>query len=394
MIKSGRQLIQKKSNEGLNYFFNEIADKINPNVSKILENILRGKELSATEGLELMKVVGADFQALIFVADYLRYRRVGDIVTYVVNRNINFTNICVGKCRFCAFRRDKNAPDAYMMPLNEIVSRAIEAWRKGATEVCIQGGLHPNVDANFYVKIIKAIKQKIPKIHIHGFSPMEIFYGGSKIGLSIKDTLMILREAGLDSIPGTAAEILDDDVRKVICPNKLDTKTWVELIKTAHRLGIPTTSTIMYGHIDSFRHRVNHIALLRDIQKDTGGFTEFVPLTFIHWNTPLYLEGEVGSGATGVDDLKMYAVSRLMLDGWIDNIQVSWVKSGPKFAQVALMAGANDFSGTLMEENISRTAGSYFGQFLPPEEIRKIIRSIGRVPAERTTLYKILKVYN
>jgi 7,8-didemethyl-8-hydroxy-5-deazariboflavin synthase CofH subunit len=374
--------------------FEYIFMSIDPVVASILDKALDGKELSAEEGIELFKVRGSELRALVLTADELRRRAVGDVVTYVVNRNINFTNICVVRCGFCAFSKDLADPNAYFLSVDEIVQRAKEAWKMGATEVCIQGGLHPNIRADFYAEICKAIKKEIPLIHIHAFSPMEIIYGAEKTGLGLEEYLKYLKEAGLDSIPGTAAEILDDQIRGIICPKKIDVRTWVEVIKTAHKLGIPTTSTMMYGHVDQPVDRAKHLVLLRQIQKESGGFTEFVPLSFIHPNTLIYKNGSARPGATGAEDIKMYAVSRLILNGYINNIQVSWVKLGLKFAQVCLNAGANDFGGTLMEENISRAAGAFSRQYISPEELRRLIKDIGRTPAQRTTTYKIMKVFN
>lgn len=367
---------------------------LDPQIADILEKSLSNKELSREEGIQLMNVKNLELSALILTADYIRKTKVGDIVTYVINRNINFTNICEKKCTFCAFSKDKGNSEAYNLTIKEILKRAKEALKIGATELCIQGGINSSLDANYYEKIIKSIKKEIPDIHIHGFSPQEIYDGGKKIGLSIRDTLSFLKDAGLDSIPGTASEILVDEIRKRICPNKIDVKTWVNIIKTAHKLHIPTTSTILYGHIETMKDRIDHLKILRDIQKETSGFTEFVPLTFIYQNTSLYqnenlLNSSNFNESTGVDDIKMYAVSRLFLNNF-ENIQVSWVKLGEKFAQVALTVGANDFGGTLMEENISKSAGATNGEFISPERINKIILAMGRIPAQRTTTYEII----
>ncbi|RLG92703.1 MAG: 7,8-didemethyl-8-hydroxy-5-deazariboflavin synthase subunit CofH [Candidatus Hecatellales archaeon] len=374
-------------------FKEEFFKALDPIVAKILDKALDGKEVSRGEALELFKTKNLDFQALILVADWLRRKKVGDIVTYVCNRNINFTNVCYNDCGFCAFSKKIGDPEAYLLKPEEVGLKAKEAWLMGATEVCVQGGLHPKIDAYYYEEIVKSIKAYTPKIHIHGFSPMEIVYGSRKAGLTVKETLKMLKEAGLGSIPGTSAEILVDEVRREICPKKITCKEWVETVKTAHRLGIPSTSTIMYGHIDKPEDWAVHLSMLKEIQRETHGFTEFVPLTFVHWNTPIYLEGKSKPGATGFEDLKMYAVSRIFFNGLIDNIQVSWVKLGVKFAQVALNAGANDFGGTLMEENISRAAGATTGQNLPVEEIVRVIKDAGRIPAERTTTYQIIKAY-
>jgi FO synthase subunit 2 len=376
----------------LSGFLSQISLSIDPVVSDILDRALDGKELSRKDASELFNTTGTGFNLLMFVADEIRRRTVGNVVTYVVNRNINFTNICTAKCGFCAFSREPNDPDAYTLSAEEVAARAEEGWRTGATEVCIQGGLNPTVDGYLYAQICRAVKEKIPMLHIHAFSPMEIVYGAEKAGLTITEHLKMLKEAGLDSIPGTAAEILDDNVRRIICPRKINVQTWIDVVKTAHKLGIPTTSTIMYGHVDQPQQWVEHISLLRDIQKETHGFTEFIPLSFIHPNTPLYRNGQAGPGATGSQDIKVHAISRLMLSGYINNIQASWVKLGPKVAQICLTAGANDLGGTLMEENISRTAGATNGQILDPAEMMRLISDMGRAPAQRNTTYKILKL--
>ena len=378
---------------GFEAFFEHAIKKMDPIVSNILDRALSGRIISSSEGAELFRAKGFELNALVFVADELRRRTVGDMVTYVVNRNINFTNVCFVKCGFCAFSRDLSDPEAYLLSVEKIVQKAHEAWKVGATEVCIQGGIHPSLESDYYVEICRAIKKELPEIHIHAFSPMEIAHASWKSEESVEECLKRLKEAGLNSIPGTAAEILNLDIRRKICPNKISVETWVEVVKKAHRLAIPTSSTIMYGHIDSPEHWSNHLNLLREIQSETHGFTELVPLSFVHPNAPIYREGSARAGATGVEDIKMYAVSRLMLNQHIPNIQVSWVKLGRKFAQVCLNAGANDFGGTLMEENISKAAGANSSQYLSPEEIQRLIIDIGRTPAERTTTYNILRMF-
>ena len=360
---------------------------IAPTIEEILDKAMEDF-ISHEEALKLIKTTGSDYQALIRAADLRRQELVGDEVTYIQNWNINFTDICTGTCGFCAFRKDPGQDGAYFLDVDEIVRRAKTAWNDGAIEICIQGGLHPDVDAYFYEKILLAVKAEIPDIHIHAFSPMEIYYGAAQSGLTLKETLKMLKDAGLGSMPGTAAEILNDDVRKVICPGKLTTQEWVRVIETAHQTGIPTTCTMMYGHVESVEHRIEHLEILRNIQKKTGGFTEFVPLTFMHQNAPIYRQGISSPGTTGTEDLKLYAVSRLMFGDLIPNIQVSWVKLGFKFAQVCLTAGCNDMGGTLGEENISRSAGAQHGVYTPPEHLQYIIRDLGRIPAERDTLYK------
>jgi FO synthase len=285
---------------------------------------------------------------------------------------------------------------AYFLTMEEIAQKTIEARENGATEVCMQGGMHPDIDGNFYIEIIKTVKKAVPDMHTHAFSPFEIHYGAKTLNISEEDFIKRLKDVGHDTFPGTAAEVLDEEVRKIIAPRKIPTQVWIDVVKKAHKAGMRTTSTIMYGHMDKPYHWARHLGILRDIQKETGGFTEFVPLRFIPWNTRLYLnsKGKVNPGPTDLDQLKMYSVSRLMLRGWINNIQVSWVKQGPDFAQFSLTAGANDFGGTLMEEHISRAAGASHGQYFPPEEFRRLTREIGRTPAQRSTTYELLRVFN
>jgi FO synthase len=354
-----------------------------------LESFLAGHELSFEQGLELATAAGPALDALIAVADQLRRNSVGDTITYVVNRNINFTNVCFVGCSFCGFARGPAASDGYFHSTEEVVRRAQEAWSRGATEVCIQGGLPRDLDGFFYRDLLRAIKHAIPEMHVHAFSPMEISHGVDKTGLPLRDYLRMMKDEGLGSIPGTAAEILDDRVRKELSPNKLPAARWVEIISTAHELGIPTTSTMMYGHVEVPADWVRHILLLRSIQKRTGGFTEFVPLGFVHENTRLYKHGGARPGAKRDEHLLVHALSRILLRGAIENLQVSWVKLGFETSLACLNAGANDFSGTLMEESISKAAGANHGEYVSPEEFRTMIRSIGRVPAERTTTYKI-----
>jgi 7,8-didemethyl-8-hydroxy-5-deazariboflavin synthase CofH subunit len=364
-----------------------------PRIARILEQSLAGHELAFDEGLLLSAVDGADLAALVGTADELRRRAVGDVITYVVNRNINFTNICVVGCSFCGFSRGPRADDAYFLSLDQVADRAVEAWERGATEVCIQGGLPKDLDGYFYRDILRAIKARLPQMHIHAFSPMEVAYGVEKTGLPLREYLAMLKDEGLGSLPGTAAEILDDSVRSELSPNKLKVSQWVEIVKTAHSLGLPTTCTMMYGHVEEPAHWLRHILLLREIQKETGGFTEFVPLAFIHQKTRLYRQDGARAGATHREHLVVHALSRLLLHGWIKNVQVSWVKMGFEGSLDCLQAGANDFSGTLMEESISKSAGATFGEFVAPEEFRAMIRRIGRIPAERTTTYKIRTLF-
>lgn len=366
-------------------------------VSEILNRALSDKEITAQEGLRLYNTTGIDFHLVGLVADEIRKRRVGDTVTYVVNRNINFTNVCIKQCGFCAFSRDFREEEGYFLPTDEIVRRAKEAHQLGATEVCIQAGLPPDMDGDLYENICRAIKKEIPDIHIHGFSPEEVLYGASRSKTTIRDYLKRLKESGVNTLPGTAAEILDQKLRDKISPGRISVKDWVEVIKTAHNLGINTTSTMMFGHIETPEDRVNHIAKIREIQKETGGFTEFVPLNFVHSEAPMYkhqLHDGIRQGGSGNDVLLTHAIARIMLNNYIDNIQMSWVKEGQKMSQLLLMWGANDFGGTLINESISTSAGSNHGQLIRPKEIRRLAREIGRVPAERNTNYKILKKFD
>lgn len=363
-------------------------------VRECLHAVMGGEELTFERGLKLATAEGAALYALVAVADQLRRETVGDAITYVVNRNINFTNVCFVGCSFCGFGRGPGAPDAYSLSFEEMVRRAREAWDRGATEVCIQGGLPKDLDGLFYRDLLRAIKRAIPGMHVHAFSPMEIDYGVAKTGMPLRDYLRMMKDEGLGSIPGTAAEILDDRVRKELSPNKLQAARWVEIITAAHELGIPTTSTMMYGHVEEPADWVRHILLLRSIHKRTGGFTEFVPLGFIHENTRLYRHGCARPGAKREEHLRVHALARVLLHGAIKNIQVSWVKLGFEMSLACLQAGANDFSGTLMEESISKAAGATFGEYVSPQEFRTKIRSIGRVPAERTTTYKIRRTFD
>lgn len=366
-------------------------------VSEILNKALSDKEISAQEGLRLYSTAGIDFHLVGLVADEIRKRRVGDTVTYVVNRNINFTNVCIKQCGFCAFSRDFREEEGYFLPTDEIVRRAKEAHQLGATEVCIQAGLPPDMDGDLYENICREIKKEIPDIHIHGFSPEEVLYGATRSKTTIRKYLKRLKEAGVNTLPGTAAEILDQKLRDKISPGRISVKDWIEVIRTAHSLGINTTSTMMFGHIETLEDRVNHIVKIREIQKETRGFTEFVPLNFIHSEAPMYkhqLHDGIRQGGSGNDVLLTHAIARIMLNNHIDNIQMSWVKEGQKMSQLLLMWGANDFGGTLINESISTSAGSNHGQLIRPKEIRRLVREIGRIPAERNTNYKILRKFN
>ncbi|PIE15658.1 MAG: 7,8-didemethyl-8-hydroxy-5-deazariboflavin synthase subunit CofH [Rhodobacterales bacterium] len=364
-------------------------------VSRILEAFQAGQEVSQADGEILFAAQGEDMQAIIRLADQLRRQVNGDQVGFVVNRNINFTNICYMGCNFCGFAKRREDQGAEWLNLPTIVQRCREAVERGATEVCIQGGIHPKMPGTYYRDIVLAIKKAFPDLHIHAFSPFEIWYGAAKTKMSYADFIADLKECGLGSLPGTAAEILDTEVRKRLTKNKLSTERWVEIIRAAHQAGVPTTATIMYGHIDGPQHWAAHIALLRDIQKETGGFTELVPLSFVHYDSPLYTENpdEVRPGPTDHEVDKMHAVSRIMLHGWIDNIQTSWTKLGPERAQQLLSGGVNDFGGTLMNESISRAAGSDNGQEVTAYEMVQIIRDAGRIPVQRNTLYQVLEVF-
>jgi FO synthase subunit 2 len=370
---------------------------LTPGIARILERALGGEEISVDEGTALFEVTGTDYQALLIAADELREAAVGETVTYVVNRNINFTNVCIKHCGFCAFSRDHRTEEGYLLPSWEIVRRARQAWDLGATEVCVQAGLPPKMDGRLYIDLTIALKQALPDLHIHGFSPEEVLYGAVRSRVSVEEYIGWLKEAGVGSLPGTSAEILDDGVRDRIAPGRIRTAQWIEVVKAAHRAGIPTTSTIMYGHLETPRHRAEHIALLREIQRETWGFTEFVPLSFVHSEAPMFQKGlapEMRPGPTGQDVMRMYAVSRIMLNGFIPNIQVSWVKEGTRLAQVGLTAGGNDVGGTLINESISTAAGAGNGQLVRPQELRRIARDLGRMPAERSTLYGIRRVFH
>ena len=371
--------------------------EIDPVISDILNQSLDSKNISIKQAVELFDSKGTEMIMTAMVADMIRKKNVGDKVTYVINRNINFTNVCIKRCGFCAYSRDFRNEETYFLPIQEIVRRAQEAWKLGASEICIQAGLPPKMDGFLYVDICKAIKKELPNIHIHAFSPEEILYGSCRSGLSVKEYLSMLKESGLGSLPGTAAEILDQDLRDLISPGRISVSDWINVITSAHKLKIPTTSTIMYGHVETSENRAKHLELIRSIQKQTNGFTEFVPLSFIHKEAPMYnndLVKGISAGPTGHDVIKMHAISRIMLNNFIKNIQVSWVKEGAKMSQLLLQAGVNDFGGTLINESISTSAGSEFGQIMKPKEIRSLIMSAGRVPAQRNSVYEIIKVFD
>ena len=362
----------------------------------ILERALSGHDISVDEAARLFDADGSDLLAMIAAADELRARTVGDVVTYVINRNINFTNVCVKACGFCAFSRGHLAEEGYYLPVEEIIRRAQEAHDLGATEVCVQAGLAPGMDGWHYVKLCRALKEALPDVHVHGFSPEEVLYGSTLTGVSIREYLVAHKEAGVGSLPGTSAEVLVDEIRQQVSPGRIGTAQWIELIQTAHEVGLPTTSTIMYGYIESSLDKAIHLNILREIQKRTGGITEFVPLSFVYEEAPMFhRKPPVGlrRGASGAEVMKMYAVSRLMLNNTIPNLQVSWVKEGPKLSQIALLAGANDFGGTLINESISTAAGASYGQLMKPSQFRGMIREMGRIPAERSTTYQKIRVF-
>jgi len=360
-------------------------------VRVLIDRALSRGELSEADIARLFQARGDDFTAICAAADELRRQVNGDIVTYVVNRNINYTNICYFKCQFCAFSKGKLSENLrgapYDLGLDEIVRRAREAWARGGTEVCMQGGIHPEYTGETYLAIANAVKEALPEMHIHAFSPLEVWQGAQTLGIPVREFLVRLKEAGLDTLPGTAAEVLDDEVRAVLCPDKLNTGQWLDVMEAAHRTGFRTTSTIMYGHVDGPLNWARHLLSLKVLQQRTGGFTEFVPLPFVHMEAPLYLKGRARRGPTFREAVLMHAVARLVLHPHITNIQVSWVKMGPEGVKACLQAGANDLGGTLMNESITRAAGTEHGQELPPQRMEEIIRSIGRVPKQRTTTY-------
>jgi FO synthase len=363
-------------------------ERLDADIRSALRKAASRRPIDDDDALALFRADGGALEALCGVADDLRAAAVGDDVTYVVNRNINFTNVCYVGCRFCAFAQREVDAESYTLTLDEVADKAAEARAWGATEVCMQGGIHPDLPGSFYFDLVDAIKRRVPELHVHAFSPMEILNGSSKLGVSFREFLQECKARGLGSIPGTAAEILDDDVRWVLTKGKLPADTWEEIVRTAHGLGIPSSSTIMYGHVDAPPHWVFHIRRLARIQRDTGGFTEFVPLSFVHQNAPIYLAGKARPGATFNENRRMHAIARILLDGVIHNVQVSWVKMGVQACQTILNGGANDFGGTLMEETISRMAGAEWGIRMEPEQFDDAIRAIGRTPIQRTTTYE------
>lgn len=363
---------------------------VSPDVRTILDRALEGRELSTDEAERLLRAEGADLHWLARAADLARQDDSGDDVSYVVCRNINFTNVCYVGCSFCGFSRHREEADAYDHPHEVILEKCRDAVARGASEVCIQAGIDPRKTAEHYVEVLRAIKAEFPKLHIHAYSPEEIDFIQRKSGMPLAEVFAWLKEAGLGTMPGTAAEILDDAVRKQISPNKIMRERWVEIVRAAHAAGVRSSSTCMYGHIETPRQVAEHMGLLRELQKETGGFTEFVPLGFIHEKNTLFNFLGARPGSTAAEDLRMIAVGRLFLRPWITNIQVSWVKMGPKLGALCLDAGANDMGGTLMEESISRESGSQHGENFPAEEMRALIRSVGRTPVERSTTYGVI----
>ncbi len=362
-----------------------------PALGAILRRARGGQTLEEAEVVRLFAARGREAEAVCRAADELRREVSGERVAYVVNRNINYTNVCYFRCRFCAFSKGKLSENlrgpAYDLDLEEIARRTREAWARGATEMCLQGGIHPDYSGRTYLEICRTVKQAAPEIHVHAFSPLEVWQGARTLGISLADFLAELKRAGLGSLPGTAAEILDDEVRRVICPDKITTAQWLEVMRTAHAQGLRSTATIMFGHVDHPRHWARHLLRIRELQAETGGFTELVPLPFVHMEAPIYLKGGARRGPTWREALLMHAVARLVLHPQITNVQTSWVKMGPRGAQACLQSGANDLGGTLMNESITRAAGAAFGQEMPPRAMEELIRELGRLPAQRTTVY-------
>ena len=385
------------SEDSTNQQLEKLISRLDKSIAAILNQALEGADISVNQAIELFETTGPEFNALQVAADTLRRQTVGDVVTFVINRNVNFTNVCIKRCGFCAFSRDFREEEGYFLPVEEIVRRAKEAWDYGATEVCIQAGLPPQMEGDLYIKLCRAIKEELPDIHVHGFSPEEVLYGSIRSQCTIKEYLKGLKEAGVGSLPGTSAEILDQSLRDEISPGRISVDQWTEVITTAHELGIPTTSTVMFGHLETNEQIANHMGLIRDIQIKTGGITEFVPLSFVNSEAPMFLKGlikNVRSGPTGMDVIKVHSISRIMLNNWIPNIQASWVKEGSRMSQLLLNAGVNALGGTLINESISTSAGAQHGQLMRPTEFRSMIRQAGRIPAERYTDYRIKRVFN
>ncbi|MDG2278432.1 MAG: 5-amino-6-(D-ribitylamino)uracil--L-tyrosine 4-hydroxyphenyl transferase CofH, partial [Pseudomonadales bacterium] len=341
--------------------------------------------------IRLFQARGDDFTAVTQSADRLRRSVNNDSVSFVVNRNINYTNICYFKCQFCAFSKGKLAENLrgrpYDLSEEEITRRVQEAWDRGGTEVCMQGGIHPEYTGETYVEILKTVKRAVPEMHIHAFSPLEVWQGAATLDMALVPYLEMLKEAGLGTLPGTAAEILDDEIRAIICADKINTEQWLDVMRASHSVGFNTTATIMYGHVEGYQHWARHLIRIRDLQKETGGFTEFVPLPFVHMEAPMYLKGKARKGPTFRETVLMHSVARIAFHGYIDNIQASWVKMGHEGVKACLNAGCNDLGGTLMNESISRAAGTQHGQETSSDEMRRIIRTLNRNPRQRSTAY-------
>ncbi|KAG6551618.1 hypothetical protein Mapa_006697 [Marchantia paleacea] len=379
----GTMKVSRSTTEGVRTGSSEITD--------LVQRAQIGEQLAELEITKLLEAVGPDFEYIRSAADALRSRLNGDEVSYVVNRNINYTNVCSYRCQFCAFSKGKTSEELrgkpYRLSLEEIARRSIEAWERGATEVCMQGGIHPEYTGETYLDILNTVRKAAPGIHVHAFSPLEVFQGASTLGISLEEYLKELKKAGLGSLPGTAAEVLDEEVRSVLCPDKINTQQWLEIMETAHSVGLRTTSTIMFGHLDHPYHWARHLLHLRNLQMRTGGFTEFVPLPFVHMEAPVFIKGRARKGPTMRDCIIMHSVARLVLYPYITNIQASWVKMGPGGVKTLLAAGCNDMGGSLMNESITRAAGASYGEELPPHEMERVILSLGRKPRQRTTLY-------
>ncbi|SUZ85260.1 uncharacterized protein METZ01_LOCUS38114, partial [marine metagenome] len=374
-----------------------VIGALKPETAAVLDRALSGEDITVEEAVVLFETEGQEYNALVMTADELRRRTVGDIVTYVVNRNINFTNVCIKRCGFCAFSRDFRQEEGYLLPVEEIIRRAKEAWDYGATEVCVQAGLPPKMEGDLYIRLCEAIKKELPDMHIHGFSPEEVLYGSIRSDITIRAYLTELKAAGVGSLPGTSAEVLDQELRDEISPGRITVDQWTEVITTAHELGIPTTSTVMFGYLETPTQLAKHIDLIRGIQQQTGGITEFVPLSFVHTEAPMFMQelvNDVRPGPSGIEVIKMHAIARIMLNNWIPNIQASWVKEGTRMSQLLLTAGVNDLGGTLINESISTAAGAQHGQLMRPSEFRQMIRQAGRIPAERYTTYKTRRVFS
>jgi 7,8-didemethyl-8-hydroxy-5-deazariboflavin synthase CofH subunit len=372
------------------------GDGVRDDLRRILDRSLDGRRPTREEVRRLFEARGSEVDEIAATADILRQQVNGETVSFIVNRNINYTNQCTYKCGFCAFSKGPRSlnlrEDPYLLTVPQVVERSVDAWNRGATEVCLQGGIHPEFTGAFYVTVLEAIKEAVPGIHVHGFTPLEVWQGAETLGTSVQDFLETLRDAGLGTLPGTAAEILDDRVREYLCPDKIRTAQWAEVMLTAHELGLRSTATMMFGHIDDPEAWANHIEVIRTIQERTGGFTEFVPLPFVHMGAPIYVRGTARAGPTWDEVVLVHAVARIAFDGLIDNIQASWVKLGLEAGLTLLNAGANDLGGTLMDEHISAAAGASHGTMVDADDFTAAIESIGRIPRQRTTLYQDAKV--